>query len=232
MRYRCLEQKYAARRTLYTARQIGNRLKAFREILSLGGYGEDEVWKFTRKSFAKDLSIGILLGHRLQRAAEASLKTSREEASSGASQPGRLQRLFRCSKLFSSLSPEPALQLGLRNQGQERFMATQGEEPTATTTTILFVVYIVISCSNLATGWRRCGARSVNDPPKIDVEAWRFHVLIGLKGPSSATGRISLSRPQTASTQRHSFHLLPNLAIAPTSERMYHGCENIILSAR
>jgi len=71
MRYRQLEQKYAARRTLYTSPQIGRRLKSFREILSLGGYGDDDVWKFTRKSLAKDVSVGILFGHRLKRTPEA-----------------------------------------------------------------------------------------------------------------------------------------------------------------
>jgi glycosyltransferase involved in cell wall biosynthesis len=64
--YRRLERQYAARSIVYNAAETSCRLKAFREILSSGGYELNDSFTFGPKSFAKDAVVGVLMGHLLK----------------------------------------------------------------------------------------------------------------------------------------------------------------------
>jgi glycosyltransferase involved in cell wall biosynthesis len=70
-KYQQLAQRYADRRTLYTAVETGRRLTAFMNILSSGGYRHNDPYSFGFKSLAKDAVLGVTMGKRLKRSPEA-----------------------------------------------------------------------------------------------------------------------------------------------------------------
>jgi hypothetical protein len=66
-RYRWLAQQCADRGILYTAAKTNQRLTAFKNILYSGGYRLHDPYSFGPKSLAKDVFLGIFLGHRLRK---------------------------------------------------------------------------------------------------------------------------------------------------------------------
>ncbi len=65
-RYRLLLEHYTARNQLYTSASFVDRVKAFRRIVSAGGYRPRREWGLGRKALARDLCVGLPAGHRLR----------------------------------------------------------------------------------------------------------------------------------------------------------------------
>lgn len=63
--YRRLSELNVSRRKIYVSTSFGERLVAFLKLLMIGGYGG--TWSFSRKSFIKDLCMGVPIGPFLMR---------------------------------------------------------------------------------------------------------------------------------------------------------------------
>jgi len=65
-RYQFLADLYTRRHSLYTSAILGQRVKAFRCIMSTGGYRPKRSWGLGRKALLRDLCLGLPGGHLLR----------------------------------------------------------------------------------------------------------------------------------------------------------------------